>query len=87
MTNSKGSAYGHHTDKWPPPKAEIHALANSPSSDWAWAFLRRNIHYRAVALQNRQHWLTTHITERERLIYRSTARNLAAEEWGLCTFR
>lgn len=87
MTNDKGPGYGNVTDAWTPPNAEIDSLPPSPHPDWAWTFLRRNIHYRAAALRNRQHWLATDTTAQGPSIYSSTARNLAAEEWGLCTFR
>lgn len=87
MTNDKGLGSGNITGTWIPSQEEIDTLAASPRSDWAWTFLRRNIHYRAVALQNGQHWLTEHTADRKPLIYRSTVRHFAAEEWGLCTFR
>ena len=87
MTNDKAPASGNATDQWPPLTAEIDALADSPRSDWAWAFLRRNFDYRAAALQNQQLWLETRHAPQKPLIYRSPARNFVAEEWGLCTFR
>jgi hypothetical protein len=74
-------------DVWLPSAAELDRLSRSPRPDWAWAFLRRDRRYRAEADQYRPHWLTTHGAVDAPVVYRSTARILAAEEWGLCTFR
>ena len=72
---------------WPLLDIQINKLANSPQVDWAWEFLRRDPHYRSASFQNSQNWLAARAVDREPTIYKSTARNLAAEEWGLSTFR
>jgi len=87
MTSDKLSSHENVTGEWVPPKAELDSLAVSPRPDWAWTFLRRNIYYRSAAQQNRQHWLALDAVDRQPIIFRSIARQLAAEEWGLCTFR
>jgi hypothetical protein len=87
MMNDKLSAKENIAGVGIPSEAELDALARAPRQDWAWTFLRRNSDYRVAALQNRQHWLAANATELEPMIFRSTARQLAAEEWGLCTFR
>ena len=87
MAIDKRGASGSDTKTWMPSKEEIDTLAASPRPDWAWTFLRRNSHYRAVALRNRELWLATDTAVQEPLIYQSIARHFAAEEWGLRTFR
>ena len=87
MTQSRVPAGQAENAIWPPRHAAFDALDIQPRPGWAWEFLRRDTHYRAAALQNRQHWFATPAVDGKPSIYRVTAQDLTAEEWGLCTFR